>query len=101
MNVKDFIITIHTITPVGKQYKDSAYVHVVSDLSLTVINTFVFWISTTRHLSFERPCLRHFAQLFSYPCAAMSLLYGNQSEIMIVIVKWIKSYGRFLASFLH
>ena len=24
---KDFIITIHTITPVGKQYKDSAYVH--------------------------------------------------------------------------
>ena len=33
---KDFIITIHTITPVGKQYKDSAYVH-VSDLSLTVI----------------------------------------------------------------
>ena len=23
---KDFIITIHTITPVGKQYKDSAYV---------------------------------------------------------------------------
>ena len=34
---KDFIIiTIHTITPVGKQYKDSAYVH-VSDLSLTII----------------------------------------------------------------
>ena len=23
---KDFIITIHTITPVGKQYKDSAYI---------------------------------------------------------------------------
>ena len=33
--LKDFIITIHTITPVGKQYKDSAYVH-ESDLSLTV-----------------------------------------------------------------
>ena len=34
---KDFIIiTIHTITPVGKQDKDSAYVH-VSDISLTVI----------------------------------------------------------------
>ena len=23
---KDFIITIHTITPVGKHYKDSAYI---------------------------------------------------------------------------
>ena len=35
---KDFIIiTIHTITPVGKQDKDSAYVH-VSDLSLTIYN---------------------------------------------------------------
>jgi hypothetical protein len=65
MNVKDFIITIHTITPVGKQYKDSAYVHVVSDLSLTVINTFVFWISTTlRHLSFEISCLKGILRSF-------------------------------------
>ena len=30
MNVKSLslTLTIHTITPVGKQYKDSAYVHV-------------------------------------------------------------------------
>ena len=44
-------------------------------------------------------CIRHsdvfvwngvwfFAQLFSYPCAAMSLLYGNQSEIT-----WLWSYN--------
>ena len=37
------------------------------------------WID---HVQFRNILLeRHFAQLFSYPCAAMSLLYGNQSEI--------------------
>ena len=33
MCIRDSIITIHTITPVGKQYEDSAYVH-VSELIL-------------------------------------------------------------------
>ena len=36
-----FIITIHTITPVGKQYKDSDYVH-VSDLSLNKYNLNIY-----------------------------------------------------------
>ena len=42
---EDFIITIHTITPVGKQYKDSAYVH-VSDLSSTIIKLISYYVKS-------------------------------------------------------
>ena len=36
-NVNTLSYTIHTITPVCKQYKDSAYVHVSDFICLTVI----------------------------------------------------------------